>query len=119
MALSSAFSSAFSQRAASIGVSVSETTAEIRMVIANVTANSRNRRPTTSCMNKSGISTAISEIVSEMMVKPICLAPFSAASNGVSPSSTWREMFSSMTMASSTTNPVAMVSAMRLRLLRL
>ena len=31
-------------------------------------------------MNSSGISTAISETVSEMMVKPICSAPFSAAS---------------------------------------
>ena len=38
-------------------------------------------------MNSSGISTAISETVSEMMVKPICAAPFSAASSGVSPSS--------------------------------
>ena len=62
---------AFSQRADIIGTSVSETTAEIRIVIASVTANSRNRRPTTSPMNSSGISTAISETVSEMMVKPI------------------------------------------------
>ncbi len=54
-----------------------------------------------------------------MMVKPICRAPFSAASNGFSPSSMWRAMFSSMTMASSTTKPVAMVRAIRLRLLRL
>ena len=63
-----------------IGVSVSETTAEIRIVTASVTANSRNSRPTTSPMNSSGISTAISETVSEMMVKPICSAPLSAAS---------------------------------------
>ena len=107
------------QRAAIIGVRVSETSAEIRMVIARVMANSRNRRPTTSPMNSSGISTAISETVSEMIVKPICRAPFSAAWKGGSPSSMWREMFSSMTMASSTTKPVAMVSAIRLRLLRL
>ena len=65
-----------------IGVRVSETTAEIRIVTASVMANSRNSRPTTSPMNSSGISTAISETVSEMMVKPICPAPFSAASNG-------------------------------------
>ena len=57
------------------------------MVTASVTANSRNRRPTTSCMNSSGISTAISETVSEMMVKPIWPAPFSAASSGDSPCS--------------------------------
>ena len=42
------------------------------MVTASVMANSRNRRPTTSPMNSSGISTAISEIVSDTMVKPIC-----------------------------------------------
>ncbi len=38
-------------------------------------------------MNSSGISTAISEKVSEMMVKAICSEPFSAACNGGSPAS--------------------------------
>ena len=71
-----------------MAVSVSDTTAETRMVIASVTANSRKSRPTMSPMNSSGISTAISETVSETMVKPICFAPLSAASNGGSPSST-------------------------------
>ena len=59
--------------------------AEITIVTARVIANSENSRPTTSPMNSSGISTAISDTVSEMMVKPICPAPFSAASSGVSP----------------------------------
>ncbi len=86
------------------------------MATARVMANSRNNRPTTSCMNSSGISTAISEKVSEISVKPICLAPLSAALRGVSPSSRCRAMFSSMTMASSTTKPVAMVSAISVRL---
>ncbi len=68
------------------------------------------------------MSTAISEKVSEMMVKPICSEPFSAASNGesggVSPDpSTWRAMFSITTMASSTTKPAATTSAIRVRLL--
>ncbi len=67
-------------------------------------------------MNKSGISTATSETVSDTMVKPICLAPLSAASNGESPCSMKRAMFSIMTMASSTTNPVEMVSAISERL---
>ena len=107
------------QRADIIGTSVSETTAEIRMVIASVTANSRNRRPTTSLMNSSGISTAISDTVSEMMVKPIWVAPLSAARSGGSPASRKRAMFSIITIASSTTKPVAMVSAIRLRLFRL
>ncbi len=67
-------------------------------------------------MNSSGISTAISEKVREISVKPICRAPLSAASSGVAPSSRWRAMFSSMTMASSTTKPVAMVRAISVRL---
>ena len=50
------------------------------MVAASVIANSWNSRPTTSPMNRSGISTAISDTVSEMMVKPICADPFTAAS---------------------------------------
>ena len=79
--------SLLSQRADIIGTSVSDTTAEMRIVIASVTANSRNSRPTTSPMNSSGISTAISDTVSEMMVKPICAAPLIAAANGFSPSS--------------------------------
>ena len=37
------------------------------------------KRPTMSPMNKSGMSTAISEMVSETMVKPIWADPFSAA----------------------------------------
>ena len=76
------------RRADIIGVKVSETKAEMRIATASVMANSRNSRPTTSAMNSSGISTAISEKVSEMMVKAICFEPFSAASIGVSPSST-------------------------------
>ena len=59
-----------------MGVSVSETTAEMRMVTPRVIANSRKRRPTTSPMKRSGISTAMSDTVSERMVKPICFAPF-------------------------------------------
>ncbi|MNL27817.1 hypothetical protein D3C87_1494340 [compost metagenome] len=76
-----------SRRAHIIGVSVSDTTAEIRIDTASVMANSRNSRPTTSPMNSSGISTATSEKVSEMMVKPICFDPLRAAAIGESPSS--------------------------------
>ena len=68
-----------SSRAAIIGVSVSDTAAEIRIVTARVTANSRNKRPTMSPMKSSGISTAMSETVSEMIVKPICSDPRRAA----------------------------------------
>jgi hypothetical protein len=68
-------------------------------------------------MNSSGLRTAINEMVREMMVKPICREPSSAACRRGMPSSTYREMFSIITMASSTTKPVAIVSAINVRLL--
>jgi hypothetical protein len=98
-----------------MGVSVRETTADTRIVTLSVMANSRNRRPTTSPMNNKGISAAISEIVNDTMVKPICSDPFNAAWSGLSPSSMKRTMFSIITMASSTTKPVEIVNAMRVR----
>ena len=82
-----------------------------------VTANSRNTRPTMPPISSTGMNTAISEKVIEMMVKPISRAPFSAASNGRMPCSMWRTMFSSMTMASSTTKPTDSVSASSVMLL--
>ena len=57
------------------------------MVTDRVTANSLNRRPTTSAMNSRGMRTAISETVSETTVKAICREPFSAAALGSSPRS--------------------------------
>ena len=94
-----------------MGVRVSETMAETTMATVSVTANSRNRRPTMPPINRIGRNTAISEMVIETIVKPICLAPLSAASKGGSPSSMKRAMFSIITIASSTTKPVEMVSA--------
>ena len=105
-----------SRRLHIIGVKVSETTAEVTTAIVRVRANSRNMRPTRPVMNNSGMKTAISETVSEITVKPISLAPRSAASNGSSPFSMWRTMFSIITMASSTTKPVPIVSAISERL---
>ena len=86
------------------------------MATAKVMANSRNKRPTTSAINNSGINTAINEKVNDTKVKLICFAPLSAAFIGVSPSSICRAIFSNMTMASSTTKPVAMVNAISVRL---
>ena len=62
-------------------------TAEATTATDTVTANSRNSRPMMPPMKNSGMNTAISEKVIEMMVKPICPAPFSAAWNGASPCS--------------------------------
>ena len=102
-----------------IGVSVSDTMAEVTTAIVSVSANSRNIRPTRPDMNSNGMNTAISDTVSEITVKPISLAPRSDASIAVSPFSIWRTIFSIITMASSTTNPVPMVSAISDRLSRL
>ena len=62
-------------------------------------------------MNSTGINTATSEIVIEMMVNPISREPLIAAAIGVSPSSMWRTIFSSITIASSTTKPTESVRA--------
>ncbi len=63
------------------------------------------------------MNTAISENVIEIIVNPISRAPFSAASKGRIPPSIWRTMFSSMTIASSTTKPTDNVSASSVMLL--
>src|SRR5262249_31343548 len=104
-------------RAHSIGVSVSDTKPDITMATAIDTANSRNPRPTMPPISSTGMNTAISENVIEMMVKPISRAPLRAASKGRIPPSTWRTMFSNMTMASSTTKPTDSVSASSVMLL--
>src|SRR5665811_1064579 len=88
------------------------------MAVQMVTANSRNRRPRMPAMNRIGMKTAASDSVMDTMVKPISREPVSAACMGVSPISMWRTMFSSMTMASSTTNPMERISAIIEMLLR-
>ncbi len=67
------------------GVRVSETKADTITATVTVTANSWKRRPTIPPMKSSGMNTAVSEKVMDMMVKPICPAPLRAASKGVSP----------------------------------
>ena len=84
-----------------------------------VTANSRNSRPMMPPISSSGMNTATSEMLIERIVKAISPEPFSAASYGFMPSSTWRTMFSSMTMASSTTKPTEIVRAISEMLSRL
>ena len=65
------------------------------------------------------MKTAMSEMLIDTTVKPISFAPSSAASSGCMPFSRCRVMFSITTMASSTTKPVATVSAISDRLSRL
>src|ERR1039458_10380547 len=99
-----------------MGTTVRETTMEMAMAIERTTANSRNRRPTTPLIIRMGMKTAMSEMLIDKTVKPISSAPTGAACIGFMPFSRWRVMFSITTIASSTTNPVAMVSAISDRL---
>ncbi len=95
---------------------MSETTADTAIATLSVTANSRKRRPTIPPIARMGTNTASSETVIDTIVKPTSFAPLSAASNGLSPFSIARVMFSVTTIASSTTNPVEIVSAISERL---
>ena len=101
-----------------MGVVVSEMSIDTKTAVERVTANSRKRRPTIPPINRSGIKTAMSEMLMVKTVKPISSAPFSAAAKGFMPFSRWREIFSITTMASSTTKPVEMVMAISERLSR-
>ncbi len=67
-------------------------------------------------MNSTGMNTAASDTVIDRMVKPISREPWRAASIRLSPASMWRTMFSSITIASSTTKPTQSVSAISERL---
>ena len=60
---------------------------------------------------------AISDTLIEITVKPIWRAPSRAACSGDMPRSRLRNMFSIMTMASSTTKPTETASAISVRLL--
>ena len=65
------------------------------------------------------MNTAINETLIDTTVKPTSRTPISEAASGVRPFSICRETFSSTTMASSTTKPVAMVNAINERLFKL
>ena len=68
-----------------IGVNVSDTTIEIKMATDNVTANSRNNRPTMPPIIRMGINTAINDRLIDITVKPTSFTPSSAALNGATP----------------------------------
>ena len=102
-----------------MGVSVMDTTPDTRMAAVIVTANSRNSRPSTPVMKRIGMKTAASDVVITMIVNAISFEPASDASSALSPISMWRTMFSSITIASSTTKPIERMSAIIDRLLRL
>jgi hypothetical protein len=97
-------------------VSDNETKPDTRIVAMIVTANSCNNLPSSPLINSTGMNTAASDSVIDTMVKLISLEPSSAASSTPLPSSRWRTIFSSMTMASSTTKPTDSVKAIKEKL---
>ncbi len=102
-----------------IGISVSDTAADTRIESVTTMANSWKRRPIVPGMKKIGMNTATSEIEIDITVNATSFAPRTAASNGRMPASMCRMMFSSTTIASSTTRPTAMVRPMSEMLSRL
>ena len=81
--MASALGAVRTQWAQIIGVTDSDTSVEIAIANTSVTENSRNSRPARPPMNKSGMNAATSEMLMEITVKPICLAPSIAARTGV------------------------------------
>ena len=102
-----------------MGVSVSATKPETTTAPASVRANSTKRRPVRPGVKASGANTAANVKVIAITAKAISLEPFRAALKGVSPSSMWRKMFSSTTMESSTTRPMASTSDSKVSVLML
>ena len=99
-----------------MGVVVSETTRDTMTATESTTANSRKSRPMRPPIRRIGMNTATREMLIDSTVKPISRAPVIAAWSGAMPCSRWRMTFSTTTIASSTTKPVATVRAISDRL---
>ena len=84
---------------------------------ASASANSMNSRPVRPVANASGAYTVTRVRVIATTAKPISRDPWNAACLRGMPSSMCRKMFSSTTMASSTTSPMASTIASRVRVL--
>ena len=81
------------------------------MAAASVMPNSRKMRPVCPSMKEMGKNTDISVMVVAITAKAISRAPTAEASSGFSPSSIRRWIFSTSTIASSTTMPMASTMA--------
>ncbi len=108
-----------SQWAHSIGVVVSDTSKEMPTATVSVTENSRNSRPTMPPINKIGTNTATKDRLIDSTVKPTSLTPAKAACSGLKPRSSFWLTFSTTTIASSTTKPVAIIIAIKDMLFKL
>ncbi len=106
-----------SRRLAMAGTTVSATTDDRTTAMASVKPNSRNSPPSCPGRNDRGTNTAASVADVVTTAKNTCCVPSTAAARGPMPSLRRRTMFSSTTMASSTTSPVASTSARSVRML--
>ena len=101
-----------------IGVAVKESTSEMITATESVIVNSRNSRPIIPPIKRIGKKTPMSDKLIENTVKATSLVPSRAACSLDRPISMWRAIFSRTTTASSTTNPVAIVKAIREKLFK-
>jgi hypothetical protein len=99
----------------SMGERLSARIEEKTIAAAIATASSTKSRPVKPGMNMSGAKTATRTTVVATTAKKTWAAPLWAATSGGSPSSIRRWMFSTTTMASSTTRPIARTRARRVR----
>src|SRR6202011_592474 len=99
------------------GVRVNEITPEDKIETMIVTENSRKIRPSKPGKKTKGRKTAASSKVIDKMVKEISPALLNVAFRIDSPCSARRTTFSRKTIASSTKNPMARVSAIKVKLL--
>ena len=99
-----------SKIAASAGLSVIELNAEITVETEIVTANWRKNCPVMPPRNMQGTNTAHSTSATAMTGPVTSSIALRAASRGSAPSSSQRSTFSTTTMASSTTIPIASTS---------
>ena len=109
----------FRKRLHSIGVRLIDTRPDTRIATPIVIANSCSRRPTIPPMNSTGMKTAASDTVIDRIVNATSFDASNDARIGDFPISMCRTMFSSITIASSTTKPTDRVRAIRERLSRL
>ena len=100
-----------------MGVSVSATSIDSPTAKAMTKPNSAKSRPAVPGKKEIGMKTAASVAVVATTAKNTCRAPSTAAARGPMPSARCRSMFSSTTMASSTTRPVASTMASSVRML--
>ena len=108
-----------SSMAASAGLRVSELTAERMVDTAMVRANCRKKRPVTPPMKAQGTNTAESTAATPITGPVTSVIARSAAAYGSRPCLIQRSTFSTTTIASSTTMPIASTSPKRESVLRL